>query len=102
MPTPQLTLPQQFGRFLLAGALVFSISFWLTTSLLLTTADTHHDFLALRLILKGVTTQPFARWLQDLHTAYLPFFLTQRTLVESYLISAPLGWLSAFLYDTKI
>jgi hypothetical protein len=102
MPTPQLTLPQQFGRFLVAGALVFLLAFWITTSCAVTTTDAHRDLRALTMILKALTTRTFSAWLQNLHTAYLPFFLGQRPLVVCYLISAPLAWLAAFLYDMKI
>ena len=103
MPSPQYTLPQQLGRFLVAGALVFTLAFWLLASSLgLSTTDAHHDWRALNMIGKGLTTQSFAQWLEDLHHAYLPFFLGQRPLVAAYLVSAPLAWLAAFLYDMKI
>lgn len=102
MPTPQPNLLQQFGRFLLAGALVFAIAFWLTSSILLSQADAARDRLALRFLFKALTTQPFTPWLQDLNHAYLPIFLSQRPLVGAYLISAPLAWAAAFLYDIKI
>jgi len=102
MPTPPLTLPQQFGRFLVTGAAVFLLAFWITSSFSLTTADAHRDRRALEMVLKALTIQSFSAWLGDLHTAYLPFFLGQRPLVVCYLISAPLAWLAAFLYDMKI
>jgi hypothetical protein len=102
MPTPQLNLPQQFGRFLLTGALVFTVLFWGTSSILLSTQDAHRDLLALRVILKSCTQLPFAQWCRDLETAYVPFFLRQRPLLACYLISAPLAWLAAFLYDIKV
>jgi hypothetical protein len=100
--TPQHGLPQQFGRFLLAGALTFTLVFWFTSSLFMTTPDAHKDSQVLRWIIKGLTTKAFADWLADLHYAYLPFFLGQRPLVASYLIAVPLAWVAAFLYDIKI
>jgi hypothetical protein len=102
MPTPQLNLPQQFGRFLLTGALVFTVLFWGTSSILLSTQEVHRDLLAIRVILKSCTQLPFAHWLQDVETAYVPFFLRQRPLLACYLSSAPLAWLAAFLYDIKV
>jgi len=74
MPAAQYTLPQQFGRFLVAGALVFTLVFLLTSSLGLSATAAHHDWRALHMIVKGLTTQSFAQWLEDLHRAYLPFF----------------------------
>ena len=46
MPTPQLALPQQFGRFLLAGALIFTILFWGLSSVLMSNQDVHRDIAA--------------------------------------------------------
>jgi hypothetical protein len=100
--TPQHNLPQQFGRFLLSGAFVFAVSFWFTTSILLPTADAQRDRLALSFLAKAITTQTFAQWLHDLNNAYLPLFLGQRPLVVSYLVSVPLAWIAAYLYDIKI
>ena|SRR5712692_1894339 len=100
--TPQLTLGQQFGRFLVAGALVFTLTLWFTTGIFISTADAHRNSLVLHWLIKGLTTKPFAAWLSDLHHTYLPFFLGQRPLVGPYLISVSLAWLAAFLYDTKI
>jgi hypothetical protein len=103
MPSiPQHNLPQQFGRFLLAGAFVFAVSFWFITSLYLPTADAQRDRLALVFLAKAITTQTFAQWLQNLENAYLPLFLGQRPLVASYLVSVPLAWVAAWLYDIKI
>src|SRR5258708_22441055 len=102
MPTPQLNLPQQFGRFLLTGALVFTVLFWGLSSILLSTQGIHRDLLAVRAIVKSCTLLPFAHWLQDLETAYVPFFLRQRPLLACYLISAALAWLAAFVYDGRI
>jgi hypothetical protein len=102
MPNPQFTLGQQFGRFLVAGALVFIVAIWLTTSIFLAPSDANKDQLAVRIIIKSLTTQRFGAWLRDLDRAYLPFFLMQRPLVASYLISAPLAWAAAFLYDVRI
>ncbi|HET6844854.1 MAG TPA: hypothetical protein VFK06_24705 [Candidatus Angelobacter sp.] len=103
MPSPpQHTLGQQFGRFLVSGALVFTLVFWFTSSILVSAVDVHRDSQALRWLIKGLTTRSFADWLADLHHAYLPFFLGQRPLVGCYLIAVPLAWGAAFLYDTKI
>jgi hypothetical protein len=102
MPITQLNLPQQFGRFLLTGALVFTVLFWGMSSILLSTQDIHRDILAIRAILKSCVQQSFSTWLRDLETAYMPFFLRQRPLLTCYLISAPLAWLAAFVYDGRI
>ncbi|SRR6266567_294161 len=99
---PQHTLGQQFGRFLVCGALVFTLVFWFTSSIFVPTTDAHKDNQVLRWIIKGLTTKTFGDWLADLHHAYLPFFLGQRPLVGSYLIAVPLAWGAAFLYDIKI
>jgi hypothetical protein len=102
MPTPQLALPQQFGRFLLAGALVFALLFWISSWFLISSPDAHRDLLAVRVILKSGFLQPFANWLRDIQAAYIPFFFRQRPLLACYLISLPMAWLAAFIYDTKI
>jgi len=102
MPHSQLALPQQFGRFLLTGALVFVVVFWGLSQVLISSHDAHLDFAAVRLILKACVHQPFPQWLQDLQTAYLPFFLHQRQLIACYLSSFSLAWLAAFLFDIKI
>jgi hypothetical protein len=102
MPTQQLALPQQFGRFLFTGALVFTVLFWGTSSILISTQQVHLDLMAIRTLLKGCFTQPFANWLRDFQAAYIPFFLRQRPLLICYLVSVPLAWLAAFLYDIKI
>jgi len=100
--TPQHTLLQQFGRFLVAGALAFTLVFWLTTSILVTPIESQRNAQALRWLLHGLTTKPFATWLNDFHHGYLPFFLAQRALVSCYLLSVPFAWVGAFLYDIKI
>ena len=102
MPIPQLALPQQFGRFLLTGALVFTVLFWGTSSFLMSTQEIHRDLFAVRAILKGCFLQSFANWLRDLETGFVPFFVRQRPLLACYLIAAPLAWLAAFIYDRKI
>src|SRR5579883_1723702 len=103
MPAPpQHTLGQQFGRFLVCGFLVFTVTFWFTSSMLLTNVDAKRDTQALHWLLKALATRPFSAWLQDLHHAYLPFFLGQRPLVGCYLIAVPLAWGIAFLYDVKV
>jgi hypothetical protein len=102
MPTTRLNLPQQFGRFLLAGAFVFAVFFWGLSSILLSSQDAHRDILAIRVIAKASTLLPFANWLQDFERAYVPFFLQQTSLVACYLISVTLAWLAAFFYDTKV
>jgi hypothetical protein len=102
MPTIRLNLPQQFVRFLLTGALVFTVFFWGLSSILLSTQDVHRDILAVRTLLKASTVLPFARWLQDFERGYVPFFLRQTSLVACYLISVTLAWLAAFFYDSKV
>jgi hypothetical protein len=102
MPTPQLNLPQQFGRFLLVGALVFTVFFWGTSSILISSQDMHRDVLAIWMLLKSCFLQPFALWFLNLKAAYIRFFLRQRPLLACYLISVPPAWLAAFLYDVKI
>jgi hypothetical protein len=102
MPAIPLNLPQQFGRFLLTGFLVFAVLFCGTSSILLSTGAIHRDILAVRDILKSYPYLSFANWLRDFETAFVPFFLRQRPLLACYLISVPLAWLAAFLYDIKI
>jgi hypothetical protein len=102
MPQAQLTLPQQYGRFLVSGVLVFGLAFWGTSQFLISSHDAHLDFLAVRLILKAGIHQPFPIWLQNLETTYLPFFFGQRPLLGCYMIASALAWLGAFLHDTKI
>jgi hypothetical protein len=99
---PQLSLPQQFGRFLVTGALVFTLAFWGLSQILISSHDAHLNFSAVRLIVKGSIREPFAVWLKDFETAYLPFFLRQPQLVACYMISAAFAWLAAFLHDTKV
>ena|SRR2546423_845428 len=102
MPTPQLALPQQFGRFLLTGALVFIVLFWALSQLLIPAQDAQRDMAAVRLMLTALLHQPFATWFRDVETAYVPLFLRQHLLLACYSISLALAWLSAFLYDMKI
>src|SRR5437867_4490601 len=102
MPTPQLALPQQFGRFLLTGALVFMALFWASSQVLIPAQDAHRDITAVRLMLTALFHQPFPAWFRDVETAYVPFFLRQQALLVCYSLSLGLAWLSAFLYDVKI
>lgn len=102
MPYAQLTLPQQYGRFLVTGVLVFLVLFWGLSQILISSHDAHLNFAALRLTLKACKDQPFPVWLQNFQTAYLPFFLRQRPLLACYIISSTFAWLAAFLHDTKI
>ncbi len=102
MPTPQLALPQQFGRFLLTGALVFIVLFWGLSQVLIPAQDARRDIAAVRLMLIAVFHQPFAAWFQDVETGYVPFFLRQHSLLACYAVSLVLAWFAAFVYDMKI
>ncbi|HEV2987332.1 MAG TPA: hypothetical protein VG759_02740 [Candidatus Angelobacter sp.] len=102
MPTPQLALPQQFGRFLLTGALVFMALFWAVSQILIPAQEARHDITAVRIMLTALVHQPFPTWLRDVETAYVPFFLRQHSLLACYSLSLILAWLAAFLYDVKI
>lgn len=102
MPNHELSLPQQFGRFLLTGAFVFIVVFWVLSEILISSHDTHLNFTAARLILKAATHEPFAVWFKDFQTAYLPFFLRQRPLLVCYMIAASCAWPAAFFHDTKV
>jgi hypothetical protein len=102
MPRAQLTLPQQYGRFLVSGALVFGLVLWGTSQFLISSHDAHLDFLAVRLILKAGIHQPLPSWLQNVEATYLPFFFRQRPLLGCYMIASAFAWLAAFLHDTKI
>lgn len=102
MPNAQLSLLQKFGRFLLTGALVFTLAFWGTSLILVSATDGHRDLAILRLILKSSVHQQFGIWLQSLETGYIPFFLQQRSLMSCYLIAASLAWLISFFYDGRI
>jgi hypothetical protein len=103
MPNPQqLTLPQQYGRFLVSGLLAFILVFWGLSAVLISSHDAHLDFLALRLIVKGIFHQSFSLWLEKVEVGYLSFFLRQRPLLGCYMIASSLGWLAAFLHDTKV
>lgn len=102
MPHPQLTLPQQFGRFLVTGVVVFVLVFWGLSQILIPSHDAHLNFTAARLILKAGIHKPFPVWLQDFQAAYLPFFLRQRAFVACYMIASTCAWLAAFFHDTKV
>ena len=102
MPNRELTLPQQYGRFLVSGALVFGLVFWGLSQFLISSHDAHLDFLAIRLIFKAGIHQPFQTWFQNLETTYLPFFFGQRPLLGCYMIASSVAWLAAFLHDTKV
>ena len=102
MPQSQLTLPQQFGRFLVSGALIFGLAFWSLSQILISSHDTHIDFEAVRLILKAAIHQPFSNWRQNVEAYYLPFFLGQRPLLACYIVASTCGWLAAFFHDTKV
>ncbi len=100
--SPALGLPQQFGRFLLVGALVFFLTFSILSSTFVSSQDIRRDKLALRFITKTFTFNNTDPWIEDLKTGYLPFFLQQRSLVVSYAAAVQLAWFVAFLFDTKI
>ena len=103
MPTPQqLSLPQQYGRFLVSGVLVFILLFWGLSQVLISGHDAHLDSLAVRLTFKAIFHQPFALWLAKVEGVYMSFFLSQRPLLGCYMIASSLAWFAAFLHDTKI
>jgi hypothetical protein len=102
MPHPQLTLPQQYGRFLVTGALVFILVFWGLSQVLIASPDARLDFLAVRFILKALFNQPFSLWLEKVEADYLSFFLRQRLLLGCYIVASGFAWLAGFLHDTKI
>jgi hypothetical protein len=102
MPQPQLTLPQQYGRFLVTGAFVFVLVFWGLSQFLISRHDAHLNFAAVRLTTKAAVHQPFPVWLHDFEKAYLPFFLGQRSLLGCYMIASACAWLTGFFHDTKI
>lgn len=102
MPAPQLALPQQFGRFLLAGASVFVLVFWISSWFLVSTQQANADVAVLRSLLRALTRHSSAVWFQDLQTGYIPYFLRQSSLLACYSIAISLAWLAAFLYDSKI
>jgi hypothetical protein len=102
MPTPQFALPQQFGRFLLTGALVFVVLFWALSIMFMSNQDMHRDMAALHMMLTSLIHQPFTNWFRDVERAYVPFFLRQHSLLACYSVSLAFAWLAAFLYDTKI
>lgn len=98
----QINLVQKFGRFLLTGFLAFILVFWAASSILISAADAHRDFAVARILIKSCTHPPFATWLNNLETVYLPFFLRQRAFLACYLIAATCAWLVAFFYDGRI
>jgi len=102
MPHPQLSLPQQYGRFLMTGALVFIVVFSGLSQVLISSPDARLDSLAVRFIFKGLFHQRFSPWLEKVEVDYLSFFLRQRPLLACYLIASSFGWLAGFLHDTKI
>lgn len=102
MPQSQLTLPQQFGRFLISGVLVFGFVFWGLSQILIPTQDAHIDLQAVRFILKAVAHQPFPDWLQSVEAYYIPFFLGQRPFLGCYLLASTCGWFAAFFQDIKM
>jgi hypothetical protein len=102
MPTTRLNLPQQFGRFILTGASVFTVFFWGLSSILLSDQDLHRDFSVLRVIFKACAHESFTTWISGLESAYIPFFLAQKPLMVCYLLSTPLAWLAAFVFDGRI
>lgn len=103
MPKQQpLALPQQFGRFLVTGALTFTVVFWGLSSALMSNQEIHRDISALYLMAKSLIHQPFAAWFRDVQTAYIPFFFRQQGLLLSYCISVVLAWVTAFFFDIKI
>jgi hypothetical protein len=101
MPTARLNLPQQFGRFLISGALVFGLVFWGLSQILISSHDAHIDIQAVRLISKAAIHQPFSSWLQNVEAYYFPFFVGQRSLLSCYMIASACGCLAAFFHDTK-
>jgi hypothetical protein len=102
MATTDVTVPQQFVRFLTLGAFVFAVAFWFLSSILMSQHDADMNRLALKMILKSFTATPFGLWVRDIETGYIPFFLAQQALVASYALAAPVSWITAFLFDTKI
>jgi hypothetical protein len=100
--SPALTLPQQFARFLFVGCAVFVLAFWLLTSILMPVDEIRRDQLSVHLIIKTFPHQSTEAWFRDLQTGYLPFFLSQRSLVVAYSVAVQLAWFVAFLFDTKI
>jgi len=102
MPRSQLTLSQQYGRFLVSGALVFGLVFWGLSQILVSSHEAHIDFVTLRLILKAGIHQPFPNWLQSVEAIDLPFFFGQRPILGCYMIASACGWLAAFFHDTKV
>jgi hypothetical protein len=98
----QLNLFQQFGRFLLIGALVFTAVFWGASTILISGPEAHQYMSVVRQILKNALHQSFAVWLRDLETGYVPFFLRQRSLLACYMIASSFAWLTAFAFDGRI
>jgi hypothetical protein len=102
MPHLQLTLPQQYGRFLVTVALIFILVFWGLSQVLISSHDTHLNSLAVRFILKALFHQPLSLWFEKVEGDYLSFFLRQRPLLGCYIIASSFAWLAGFLHDTKI
>jgi len=102
MPHHDLSLPQQYGRFLVTGALVFIPVFWGVSQVLISSHDAHLDFLAVRLVLNALVHQRFPLWLKEVEVGYLSFFLRQRPLLACYMIASSFAWLAAFLHDIRI
>ena len=96
-------VPQQYARFVVAGTLMFSLIFYLAAALLMPHADARRDLEALKLLGTAlVHVHSFSLWLRDIETGYLPFFLRQRPLVESYALATACAWWGAYIFDTKI
>jgi hypothetical protein len=102
MPQPELSLPQQYGRFLVTGALVFIVVFWGQSQVLISRPDARLDSLAVRFIFKALFHQTFSQWLEKVEVDYLSFFLRQRPLLGCYIVASSFAWLAGFLHDTKI
>ena len=84
MPRHELSLPQQFGRFLVTGALVFVLVFWGLSQILDFQPRAHLNFLALRLILKAVSINRFPSGFK-IRNRYLPFFFASARLLGCYM-----------------
>lgn len=102
---PQHTpnVPQQYTRFVVAATFVFSVIFYLVASQVLSHADVRRDISALKLLATSlVHMRSFSQWFHDMETGYLPFFLRQRGLVESYALATVCAWCGGYFFDTKI
>jgi len=96
------TLTQQFVQFLFIGALAFCAAFALGASAFLPQGALERDRVALRLATQAFNREPWAVWWSDFKTGYMPFFLSQKALVATYVVAVAFAWLVAFWYDTKI